>query len=125
MPRGFVLFPLFRLASAEYQAKYIDNATIEAYADPDEMINDIFVPLDLILTRYRDNFTDKELNSVLEYQQRLKQICNEVDYDIELYNLPEIWQEIMNLSLNLIHSLGYSLDNFDPEKDDWSKEFLS
>ncbi|WP_219808646.1 hypothetical protein [Campylobacter concisus] len=60
-------------------------------------------------------FDNNELLAIKEYKNKLDIICKNSNIDIDLYEMPEIWNKIVISSVNLLNLLGYSLNDFDKD----------
>ena len=60
-------------------------------------------------------FDNNELLAIKEYKNKLDIICKNSNTDIDLYEMPEIWNKIVISSVNLLNLLGYSLNDFDED----------
>ena len=60
-------------------------------------------------------FDNNELLAIKEYKNKLDIICKNSNTDIDLYEMPEIWNKIIISSVNLLNLLGYSLNDFDKD----------
>lgn len=60
-------------------------------------------------------FDNNELLAIKEYKNKLDIICKNSNIDIDLYEMPEIWNKIVISSVNLLNLLGYSLNDFDED----------
>ena len=60
-------------------------------------------------------FDNNELLAIKEYKNKLDIICKNSNTDIDLYEMPEIWNKIVISSVNLLNLLGYSLNDFDKD----------
>ena len=60
-------------------------------------------------------FDNNELLAIKEYKNKLDIIYKNSNTDIDLYEMPEIWNKIVISSVNLLNLLGYSLNDFDKD----------
>ncbi|MBR1374528.1 MAG: hypothetical protein IJ566_00390 [Cardiobacteriaceae bacterium] len=105
---------LFTLASEKYQHQHIDNATVDEYETPNELLNYAFSSLENIrhkIIQQIPEFSYDECEVLMRYLYRLEYLCQKYD---NLYKSDK-WKDVMNESLNLLTYLGYSLDKFDEE----------
>ena len=122
--KGSLMFYLWRMASLEYQDKYIINPTIEAYEDPSEMAELLCTECEnALLEQFRFCFLPYERDALRE----LKELIDKYTEDDSILKGEEdgyylvyqnkSWIEVRELALKTIHIFGYELDDFDYDPD--------
>ena len=117
--KGALMCRLSRMASLEYQVKYLVHATAEYYEDPSEMAellcDECWRALD---EKFRFCFLSYEREIIKElaeliYRYFKDQSLLEGDtYEYLVYH-NKSWVEVRELALKTLHIFGYDLDDFD------------
>ena len=115
--KGSLMFYLWRMASLEYQDKYIIHPT-DAYEDPSEMA-------DLLYTECKNALLERFEFCFLPYERdALRELLELIDRYFKDQSLLEgigeylvyhnkSWIEVRELALKTLHIFGYDLDDFD------------
>ena len=117
--KGTLMCRLSRMASLEYQDKYIIHPTIDEYEDPSEMA-------EVLCNQCERALSDKFRFCFLSYEREiLKQLAELIykyfkdqsllegdTYDYLVYQ-NKSWIEVRELSLKTLHIFGYDLGDFD------------
>ena len=116
--KGSLMFYLWRMASLEYQDKYIIHPTIDAYEDPSEMA-------ELLCTECENALLERFEFCFLPYERdALRELLELIDRYFKDQSLLEgigeylvyhnkSWIEVRELALKTLHIFGYDLDDFD------------
>ena len=116
--KGSLMFYLWRMASLEYQDKYIIHPTIDAYEDPSEMA-------ELLCTECENALLEQFKFCFLPYERdALRELLELIDRYFKDQSLLEgigeylvyhnkSWIEVRELALKTLHIFGYDLDDFD------------
>ena len=117
--KGALMFNLSRMASLEYQDKYLVHATAKYYEDPSEMADILYTECkNALLEQFKFCFLPYEREILEElaeliYKYFKDQSLLEGDtYDYLVYQ-NKSWIEVRELALKTIQIFGYDLDNFD------------
>jgi len=117
--KGGLMFYLSRMASLEYQDKYLVHATAKYYEDPSEMADILYTECkNALLEQFKFCFLPYEREILEElaeliYKYFKDQSLLEGDtYDYLVYQ-NKSWIEVRELALKTLHIFGYDLDNFD------------
>ena len=117
--KGALMFHLWRMASLEYQDKYIIHPTIDEYEDPSEMAELLYTECkNALLKQFRFCFLPYERDALRELKSLiLKNFKDDRslyvdDYEYLVYH-NKSWIEVRELALKTIHIFGYDLDDFD------------
>ena len=117
--KGGLMFNLSRMASLEYQDKYLVHATAKYYEDPSEMADILYTECkNALLEQFKFCFLPYEREILEElaeliYKYFKDQSLLEGDtYDYLVYQ-NKTWIEVRELALKTLHIFGYDLDNFD------------
>ena len=116
--KGSLMFYLWRMASLEYQDKYIIHPTIDAYEDPSEMAELLCTECEnALLERFKFCFLPYErdaLRELLELIDRYfkdQSLLEGIGEYLVYHN--KSWIEVRELALKTLHIFGYDLDDFD------------
>ena len=120
--KGSLMFYLWRMASLEYQDKYIIHPTIEAYEDPSEMAELLCTECEnALLEQFKFCFLSYERDALRELMELMDKYLKD---DSLLEGIGEYlvyhnksWIEVRELALKTIHIFGYELDDFDYDPD--------
>ncbi|WP_299190321.1 phytanoyl-CoA dioxygenase [uncultured Campylobacter sp.] len=116
--KGSLMFYLWRMASLEYQDKYIIHPTIDAYEDPSEMA-------ELLCTECENALSEQFKFCFLPYERdALRELLELIDRYFKDQSLLEgigeylvyhnkSWIEVRELALKTLHIFGYDLGDFD------------
>ena len=116
--KGSLMFYLWRMASLEYQDKYIIHPTIDAYEDPSEMA-------ELLCTECENALLERFEFCFLPYERdALRELLELIDRYFKDQSLLEgigeylvyqnkSWIEVRELALKTLHIFGYDLGDFD------------
>jgi len=117
--KGALVCFLSRMASLEYQDKYLVHATAKYYEDPSEMADILYTECkNALLEQFKFCFLPYEREILEElaeliYKYFKDQSLLEGDtYDYLVYQ-NKSWIEVRELALKTLHIFGYDLDNFD------------
>ena len=109
---------LSRMASSEYQDKYIVYPTINKYEDPSEMVELLYAECkNALLEQFEFCFLPYERDALRELtelidrylkdQSLLEGVCEYLVY----HN--KSWVEVRELALKTLYTFGYDLEDFD------------
>ena len=112
------MFYLSRMASLEYQDKYLVHATAKYYEDPVEMIDLLYDNCkSALLEQFEFCFLPYEMDALRELmelidryfkdQSLLEGVCEYLVY----HN--KSWVEVRGLALKTLYTFGYDLEDFD------------
>ena len=113
-----LMYNLCRMASFEYQDKYIVHPTIYEYESPSEMA-------DILYTECKNALLEQFEFCFLSYERdALRELLELIDRYFKDQSLLEgigeylvyhnkSWIEVRELSLKTLHIFGYDLDDFD------------
>ena len=116
--KGTLMCRLSRMASLEYQDKYIVYPTINKYEDPSEMA-------ELLCTECENALLEQFKFCFLPYERdALRELLELIDRYFKDQSLLEgigeylvyhnkSWIEVRELALKTLHIFGYDLDDFD------------
>ena len=117
--KGGLMFNLSRMASLEYQDKYLVHATAKYYEDPSEMADILYTESkNALLEQFKFCFLPYEREILEElaeliYKYFKDQSLLEGDtYDYLVYQ-NKSWIEVRELALKTLHIFGYDLGDFD------------
>ncbi len=118
--KGGLMFHLWRMASLEYQDKYIIHPTIDEYEDPSEMAEVLCNQCERALSdKFRFCFLPYEREILKELAELIYKyfkdgslLKGEEDGDYLVYQ-NKSWIEVRELALKTIQIFGYELDDFD------------
>jgi len=116
--KGGLVFNLSRMASLEYQDKYLVYATAKYYEDPVEMIDLLYDECkNALLEQFEFCFLPYERDALRELmelidryfkdQSLLEGVCEYLIY----HN--KSWVEVRELALKTLYTFGYDLEDFD------------
>ena len=113
------MFNLSRMASLEYQDKYLIHITNECYEDPAEMIDWLYdFCKNALLEQFKFCFLPyereilKELMELIDKYTKDGSILKGEEDGYYLVYQNKSWIEVRELALKAIHIFGYKLDNF-------------
>lgn len=118
--KGGLMFHLWRMASLEYQDKYIVHPTAKHYESPSEMADLLCTECEnALLGRFEFCFLPYERDALRE----LKELIDKYTEDDSILKGEEdgyylvyqnkSWIEVRELALKTLHIFGYDLDDFD------------
>ena len=116
--KGALMRYLSRMASLEYQDKYIVHPTIYEYESPSEMADLLYTECEnALLERFKFCFLPYERDALRELkelidryfkdQSLLEGVCEYLVY----HN--KSWVEVRELALKTLYTFGYDLEDFD------------
>ena len=113
------MFNLCRMASFEYQDKYIIHPTIDAYEDPSEMAELLCTECEnALLEQFKFCFLPyereilKELAELIYKYFKDQSLLEGDTYEYLVYH-NKSWVEVRELALKTLHIFGYKPYNFD------------
>ena len=116
--KGALMCHLSRMASLEYQDKYIVHPTIYEYESPSEMADLLYTECEnALLERFKFCFLPYErdaLRELLELIDRYfkdQSLLEGIGEYLVYHN--KSWIEVRELALKTLHIFGYDLDDFD------------
>ena len=116
--KGGLMFHLWRMASLEYQDKYIIHPTIDEYEDPSEMAEVLCNQCERALSdKFRFCFLPyereilKELAELIYKYFKDQSLLEGDTYDYLVYH-NKSWIEVRELALKTLHIFGYKPYNF-------------
>ena len=116
--KGGLMFNLSRMASLEYQDKYLVHATAKYYEDPSEMADILYTECkNALLEQFKFCFLPYEREILEElaeliYKYFKDQSLLEGDtYDYLVYQ-NKSWIEVRELALKTLYIFGYKPENF-------------
>ena len=115
--KGGLMFHLWRMASLEYQDKYIVHPTIDEYEDPSEMAEFLYIGCkNALLEQFKFCFLPYERDALRELMELIDRYFKDQSLleglgDYLVYQ-NKSWIEVRELALKTIHIFGYKLDNF-------------
>ena len=116
--KGSLMFHLWRMASLEYQDKYIIHPTIDAYEDPSEMAELLCTECEnALLERFKFCFLPYERDALRVLVELIDKNFNDRslleadDYEYLVHRNPS-WIEVRELALKTLHIFGYKPYNF-------------
>ena len=114
-----LMYNLCRMASFEYQDKYIVHPTIYEYESPSEMADLLYTECkNALLEQFRFCFLPyereilKELAGLIYKYFKDQSLLEGDTYDYLVYQ-NKSWIEVRELSLKTLHIFGYDLGDFD------------
>ena len=114
-----LMYNLCRMASLEYQDKYLVHATAKYYEDPSEMADILYTECkNALLEQFRFCFLPyereilKELAGLIYKYFKDQSLLEGDTYDYLVYQ-NKSWIEVRELSLKTLHIFGYDLGDFD------------
>ena len=114
-----LMYNLCRMASFEYQDKYIVHPTIYEYESPSEMADLLYTECEnALLEQFRFCFLPyereilKELAGLIYKYFKDQSLLEGDTYDYLVYQ-NKSWIEVRELSLKTLHIFGYDLGDFD------------
>ena len=117
--KGGLMFNLSRMASLEYQDKYLVHATAKYYEDPSEMADILYTECkNALLEQFEFCFLPyereilKELAELIYKYFKDQSLLEGDTYDYLVYQ-NKSWIEVRELALNTLHIFGYDLGDFD------------
>ena len=117
--KGGLVFNLSRMASLEYQDKYLVHATAKYYEDPSEMADILYTECkNALLEQFKFCFLPyereilKELAELIYKYFKDQSLLEGDTYEYLVYH-NKSWIEVRELALKTLHIFGYDLDNFD------------
>ena len=115
--KGGLMFHLWRMASLEYQDKYIVHPTIDEYEDPSEMAEFLYTGCkNALLEQFKFCFLPYERDALRELMELIDRYFKDQSLleglgDYLVYQ-NKSWIEVRELALKTIHIFGYDLDDF-------------
>ena len=118
--KGGLMFHLCRVASLEYQDKYIVHPIKDYYILADEIIDWLYdFCKNALLEQFKFCFLPYERDALRELKELIDKyteddsiLKGEEDGDYLVYQ-NKSWREVRELALKTIHIFGYELDDFD------------
>ena len=117
--KGGLMFHLWRMASLEYQDKYIVHPTINKYEDPSKMAELLYTECkNALLEQFKFCFLPyereilKELAELIYKYFKDQSLLEGDTYDYLVYQ-NKSWIEVRGLALKTLHIFGYDLGDFD------------
>ena len=117
--KGGLMYNLCRMASFEYQDKYIVHPTIYEYESPSEMADILYTECkNALLERFKFCFLPYERDALRELLELIDRYFKDQSllegdtYDYLVYQ-NKSWIEVRELALKTLHIFGYDLDDFD------------
>ena len=117
--KGALMCFLSRMASLEYQVKYLVHATAEYYEDPSEMAELLYTECkNALLEQFEFCFLPYERDALRELIELIDKytednsILKRDTYEYLVYH-NKSWIEVRELALNTLHIFGYDLGDFD------------
>ena len=118
--KGTLMCRLSRMASLEYQDKYIVHPTINKYEDPSEMAEFLYTECkNALLEQFKFCFLPYERDTLIE----LKELIDKYTEDDSILKGEEdgyylvyqnkSWIEVRELALKTLYTFGYDLEDFD------------
>ena len=111
------MFHLWRMASLEYQDKYIVHPTIDEYEDPSEMAEFLYTGCkNALLEQFKFCFLPYERDALRELMELIDRYFKDQSLlegtgEYLVYH-NKSWIEVRELALNTLHIFGYDLDDF-------------
>ncbi len=116
--KGGLMFNLSRMASLEYQDKYLVHATAKYYEDPSEMADILYTECkNALLEQFEFCFLPyereilKELAGLIYKYFKDQSLLEGDTYDYLVYH-NKSWIEVRELALKTLHIFGYKPYNF-------------
>ena len=117
--KGTLMCRLSRMASSEYQDKYIVHPTINKYEDPSEMAELLYTECkSALLEQFEFCFLPYERDALRELLELIDRYFKDQSllegdtYDYLVYQ-NKSWIEVRELALKTLHIFGYDLGDFD------------
>ena len=117
--KGGLMFNLSRMASLEYQDKYLVHATAKYYEDPSEMADILYTECkNALLEQFEFCFLPyereilKELAELIYKYFKDQSLLEGDTYEYLVYQ-NKSWIEVRELALKTLHIFGYDLGDFD------------
>ena len=112
------MFHLWRMASLEYQDKYIVHPTIDEYEDPSEMVEFLYTECkNALLEQFKFCFLPYERDALRVLVELIDKNFNDRslleadDYEYLVHRNPS-WIEVRELALKTLHIFGYKPYSF-------------
>ena len=116
--KGGLMFHLWRMASLEYQDKYIVHPTIDEYEDPSEMVEFLYTECkNALLEQFEFCFLPYERDALRVLVELIDKNFNDRslleadDYEYLVHRNPS-WIEVRELALKTLHIFGYKPYSF-------------
>lgn len=116
--KGGLMFNLSRMASLEYQDKYLVHATAKYYEDPSEMADILYTECkNALLEQFEFCFLPYEREILKELAELIckyfkdQSLLEGDTYDYLVYH-NKSWIEVRELALKTLHIFGYKPYNF-------------
>ncbi|WP_177388597.1 phytanoyl-CoA dioxygenase [uncultured Campylobacter sp.] len=117
--KGALMCFLSRMASLEYQVKYLAHATAEYYKDPSEMAELLYTECkNALLEQFKFCFLPYERDALRELMELIDRYFKDQSllegdtYEYLVYH-NKSWVEVRELALKTLHIFGYKPYNFD------------
>ena len=117
--KGALMCFLGRMASLEYQVKYLVHATAEYYEDPSEMAELLYTECkNALLEQFEFCFLPYERDALRELLELIDRYFKDQSllegdtYEYLVYH-NKSWVEVRELALKTLHIFGYKPYNFD------------
>ena len=117
--KGALMCRLSRMASLEYQVKYLVHATAEYYEDPSEMAELLYTECkNALLEQFKFCFLPYERDALRELMELIDRYFKDQSllegdtYEYLVYH-NKSWVEVRELALKTLHIFGYKPYNFD------------
>ena len=113
-----LMYNLCRMASFEYQDKYIVHPTIYEYESPSEMADLLYTECEnALLERFKFCFLPYERDALRELLELIDRYFKDQSLlegigEYLVYQ-NKSWIEVRELALKTLHIFGYDLDDFD------------
>ncbi len=116
--KGALMCFLSRMASLEYQVKYLAHATAEYYEDPSEMAELLYTECkNALLEQFKFCFLPYERDALRELMELIDRYFKDQSllegdtYEYLVYH-NKSWVEVRELALKTLHIFGYEPYNF-------------
>ena len=116
--KGGLMFHLWRMASFEYQDKYIVHPTIYEYESPSEMADILYTECkNALLERFKFCFLPYERDALRELKELIdryfkdQSLLEGIGEYLVYHN--KSWIEVRELALKTLYTFGYDLEDFD------------
>ena len=118
--KGTLMCRLSRMASLEYQDKYIVHPTINKYEDPSEMAellyteckNALLEQFEFCFLPYEREILRELVDLIYKYFRDGSLLKGEEEGDYLVYQ-NKSWIEVRELALKTLYTFGYDLEDFD------------
>ena len=116
--KGGLMYNLCRMASFEYQDKYIVHPTIYEYESPSEMADILYTECEnALLERFEFCFLPYERDALRELMELIDRYFKDQSLlegigEYLVYQ-NKSWIEVRELALKTLHIFGYDLGDFD------------